>query len=230
MNPPQNEDSYNNGDQLASVTDPDGAITSAVITSGTLPSWMTLNPTTGEITVNDASQLTGGTYTVDITTTDANGGTTTQTVEIVIEEDDEAIATVAPPVNINTHNNGDVLVSINDDNGPLVSATLTQAACLRGFPLTRSQTNHRYRCINITRRHIYLRNRNGRQSGGTTTLPIEITILPFDTDGDGIPDTVEIGPDSGNPVDSDMDGTPDFEDPTRITTAFPTVKSQARTS
>lgn len=33
-----------------------------------------------------------------------------------------------------------------------------------------------------------------------------------DTDGDGIPDGIEVGPDPSNPVDTDDDGTPDFND------------------
>ncbi|MEM8964820.1 MAG: Ig-like domain-containing protein [Bacteroidota bacterium] len=41
------------------------------------------------------------------------------------------------------------------------------------------------------------------ESGGATTT---------DSDGDGIPDTVEIGDNPENPQDSDGDGTPDFQD------------------
>ena len=36
--------------------------------------------------------------------------------------------------------------------------------------------------------------------------------LDTDSDGDSIPDSVEAGPDPGNPVDTDGDGTPDYKD------------------
>ncbi len=35
----------------------------------------------------------------------------------------------------------------------------------------------------------------------------------MDTDGDGVPDEIEIGVDSENPIDTDGDGSPDFDDP-----------------
>ena len=37
--------------------------------------------------------------------------------------------------------------------------------------------------------------------------------LDWDSDADGIPDNVEAGPDPNNPIDTDMDGTPDYLDP-----------------
>ncbi len=37
--------------------------------------------------------------------------------------------------------------------------------------------------------------------------------LDWDSDADGIPDNAEAGPDPENPIDTDMDGTPDYLDP-----------------
>ncbi|MDN5216902.1 putative Ig domain-containing protein, partial [Fulvivirgaceae bacterium BMA12] len=214
VNAAQNEDGYSNGDQLASVADTDGAITSAVIAGGMLPVWMSLNATTGEITVNDATQVANGTYTVDITTTDAAGGTTTQTVSIVINEDVEATHVVPPADNVNNYNNGDVLASISDSDGPLVSATIVQGSLPPGAtidPVTGEIAVSDMSTLGEGTFSVEVETVD--DEGGTTVQTITFTILPFDTDGDGIPDTVEQGPDPGNPVDSDMDGIPDFEDP-----------------
>ncbi|MDN5217533.1 putative Ig domain-containing protein, partial [Fulvivirgaceae bacterium BMA12] len=128
VNAAQNEDSYSNGDQLASVADADGAITSAVIASGSLPSWMSLNATTGEITVNDATQVTDGTYAVDITTTDADGGVTTQTVSIVIDPDTEAVYTVNAAQNEDSYSNGDQLASVADADGAITNAVIASGS------------------------------------------------------------------------------------------------------
>ena len=46
----------------------------------------------------------------------------------------------------------------------------------------------------------------------TATVTISIQNVGLDSDGDGIPDNVEVGDDPGNPIDSDMDGTPDYLD------------------
>jgi hypothetical protein len=37
--------------------------------------------------------------------------------------------------------------------------------------------------------------------------------LDWDSDADGIPDNAEAGPDPNTPIDTDMDGTPDYLDP-----------------
>jgi hypothetical protein len=73
------------GNQLASTAN---GIGSAVITSGTLPAGVSIDPATGRIYVSDATQLvnngTARDYTVTVSTTDANGGVTTQPVTFTI--------------------------------------------------------------------------------------------------------------------------------------------------
>ncbi|MGI4864753.1 MAG: hypothetical protein ACRYFZ_12590 [Janthinobacterium lividum] len=63
-------------------------ITSATVTSGTLPAGVSLDPATGRIYVSNASQMVNNptvqTYTVTITTVDSNGGVTTQPVSFTI--------------------------------------------------------------------------------------------------------------------------------------------------
>ncbi len=89
---------YQVGDVVATVFDPNGGRYTAgpavndtgtrnvVLAPGSnaIPAGMTLNPTTGEITVTNPSLLTAGTTVVDITTIDVFGGTNTQPVAITI--------------------------------------------------------------------------------------------------------------------------------------------------
>jgi uncharacterized repeat protein (TIGR01451 family) len=73
------------GNALAGTSN---GLSSAVITAGTLPAGVSIDPATGRIYVSDASQLvnfaTARNYTVTVATTDANGGVTTQPVTFTI--------------------------------------------------------------------------------------------------------------------------------------------------
>ncbi|RPD49450.1 T9SS C-terminal target domain-containing protein [Hymenobacter sediminis] len=64
----------------------DNGIRSAMLALGSndLPAGVSLNPTTGALFVSDRSQLSAGSYTVTITTIDANGGMNTQPVNFRI--------------------------------------------------------------------------------------------------------------------------------------------------
>ncbi len=102
---------YQTGDVLAQPTDPNAAtynstgalynaatgaqlagtgngLSSAVLTAGTLPSGVSLDPATGRLYVSNAAALANNanaqTYTVSITTTDAYGGVTTVPVTFTI--------------------------------------------------------------------------------------------------------------------------------------------------
>jgi len=87
---------YITGESLATVTDADGAITSASLETGfELPAGAELNAVTGAITVSDPALLVAGTYQASITTEDTQGGTTLHNVTIVINED-------LLPLNINS--------------------------------------------------------------------------------------------------------------------------------
>ncbi len=105
-----NSNPYVTGDVLAQTVDPNAAtynssgviysttgvlqtgaangIASAVLASGTLPTGVSLDAATGRIYVSDANQLPRVTqttsYTVQVTTTDANGGISTAPVTLVI--------------------------------------------------------------------------------------------------------------------------------------------------
>lgn len=73
------------GENLASVTDPDGSIVAASLTSGTLPPGVSLDTSTGEITVSDANQLINTSRLLGVTTTDQYGGTTLNSVTITFD-------------------------------------------------------------------------------------------------------------------------------------------------
>ena len=75
---------YANGYSLATVTDADGSITNATLSTSTLPAGVGLNTTTGQFTVIDRTLLRPGTYIVQVITTDATGGRTLQDVAINI--------------------------------------------------------------------------------------------------------------------------------------------------
>ncbi|MFC6225714.1 T9SS type A sorting domain-containing protein [Hymenobacter artigasi] len=75
---------YANGFSLATVTDADGNITNAVLSTSTLPAGVGINSTTGQFTVTDRTLLKPGTYIVQVRTTDVTGGLTLQDVAINI--------------------------------------------------------------------------------------------------------------------------------------------------
>ncbi|NVO83979.1 beta strand repeat-containing protein [Hymenobacter terrestris] len=88
---------YANGASLATVSDTDGAVNTATALSGTsaLPPGVGLNPTTGQFFVADRTQLVKGTYPVQVRTTDATGGITTQTVNLIIRNNPLPVTLVA---------------------------------------------------------------------------------------------------------------------------------------
>jgi hypothetical protein len=89
-------DQYQNGDVIANVFDANGGTYNAVaavadngvrtasVSSGSLPEGVVLDATTGQVRVANRTLLVAGTYPVSVTTTDANGGITTQVVSLRI--------------------------------------------------------------------------------------------------------------------------------------------------
>jgi uncharacterized repeat protein (TIGR01451 family) len=89
---------YQNGDVIANVFDANGGtynaaaavtdngVRTANVSSGSLPIGLELDHTTGRIRVLDRTALVTGSYTVSLTTVDANGGVTTQAVPLRIGE------------------------------------------------------------------------------------------------------------------------------------------------
>ena len=75
---------YANGNLLASFTDPDGTISSASLSSGSLPDGVSLNASNGNITVSNKNLLVYNTYSFGVTTTDQYGGSNAKTVNITL--------------------------------------------------------------------------------------------------------------------------------------------------
>ena len=206
-----NVDMYTNGESLATVTDADGAIISAELANGTtLPPGTSLDPVTGEITVSDASLLVADTYTVDITTTDANGGTTTQTVTIVFTADIEAVYVVDATPNVDTYTNGESLATVTDADGAITSAVLANGTTLPAGtgldPVTGEITVSDASLLVADTYTVDITTTDA--NGGTTTQTITIVFTEdLDTDGDGVRDSHELedGTDLKDPCDFDQD-------------------------
>jgi gliding motility-associated-like protein len=160
--PAKNLDSYANADVLATVIDTDGAIVNAVVTTGSLPPGTALNATTGAITVTDASLLTAGTSTIDVTITDEDGGVTTQTIAITFTGDNEAVYNVNPPENSDSYTNADVLASVSDPDGNIVNAVITNGVLPAGITL-----NTITGTINVTNAALIV--------AGTTNVEVTVT-------------------------------------------------------
>lgn len=133
-----NIDTLRTGNVMASVTDADGSIESAVLATGTIPAGLALNSVTGAITVTDSSQIVPGVYSRDITTADSLGGTNTQTVIITIISDQEAAYSNSAPKLLSMYANNDVLSSPSDGNGSIIKAYLASGSLPPGTALNSS--------------------------------------------------------------------------------------------
>jgi gliding motility-associated-like protein len=131
----QNIDSYTNASVLATASDADGAIVSAVLSSGSLPAGTTLNSTTGTITVTDASLLVAGTISFDVTLTDEYGGTTTQNVALTFAADGEAVYTKTPTKSIDSYATNDLLAFVVDPDGSIANAVVSAGTLPPGTSL-----------------------------------------------------------------------------------------------
>ncbi|WP_300442104.1 Ig-like domain-containing protein, partial [Christiangramia sp.] len=127
---------YENEDILATVSDADGNIVNAEITDGSLPAGVTLNAD-GSLSVENADLLEAGDYSFEITTTDENGGITSQTIVLSFgaDSDSEAIYTIADAKPINEYDNEDVLATVSDADGDIVNAVLTDGSLPAGVTL-----------------------------------------------------------------------------------------------
>ncbi|PSR53277.1 hypothetical protein AHMF7605_06900 [Adhaeribacter arboris] len=186
----RNVDSYTNGQSLATVADPDGAISTAQITSGTLPAGVAFNTTTGEFTVADKSLLVPGSYSFQVKTTDPLGGQSTPSVTLTFLPDAEAAVIVFTAKNFYDYRNNDILATFTDDDGAVTSTTLIAGPLPNGVTMPDGHiiVSNRF----LVRPGSYpITVRTLDATGGTTDKAITL-ILTQDRDGDGISDFSDI--------------------------------------
>lgn len=125
---------YVNNDVLATASDADGPIVTAVITSGSLPPGTELLPN-GTIKVVNKDLLAIGKYPLTILTTDSQGNSTSNTIEILIGN--EAIYQyIRTVVNIEGTTNGDLLAHPVDPRGPITAAVVQSGSLPAGVALS----------------------------------------------------------------------------------------------
>jgi gliding motility-associated-like protein len=191
---PVNE--YADQDVLGSGSDADGNITSAILSGGNLPPGVALNAGTGQLSVGQASLLQPGSYTFQITTTDAKGGSTSQPITITVlpsnrDLDNDSVLDIHEDIN----QDGDLA---NDDtDGDGVSDYMDADDDGDGI-LTLDED---------------LNNNNDPRDDDSDGDGIP-NYLDDDDDGDGIPTAEEDGNDDGNKNndDCDQDGIVDYLD------------------
>jgi uncharacterized repeat protein (TIGR01451 family)/gliding motility-associated-like protein len=135
VKPPIQIGDYSNGDTLASVTDGDGTLISAILIAGVLPGGTELNSITGDISITNSDFLSEGTFTARIQTIDIKGGITLQLVTIIIKNSIGSVYTVEPPRNVDSYRNGDTLAFVKNISGEIFNAELESGSLPMGTNL-----------------------------------------------------------------------------------------------
>ncbi len=133
--PARNVDSYIDTEVIATPFDPNGAIVSAVILTGQLAAGTVLDASNGVIRVTDKSLLVFGTYSAEVMLTDSLGGTSTAVVTYTFNPDIEAVYTVNSIVRIDLLNDGDVIATVTDGDGPIIYASIISGTLPSGLSL-----------------------------------------------------------------------------------------------
>ncbi|QNF31507.1 DUF11 domain-containing protein [Adhaeribacter swui] len=192
IEPPRNIDSYTDNQSLATVADPDGAIRAAQIISGTLPPGVAFNTTTGQFTVADRNLLVPGSTTVQVRTSDNDGGQTTLSVTLTFLPDAEVGVTVFAAKNFYDYRNGDILATFTDDDGPVVSTSVVSGS--GSLPNGLSMPDGHIVVSNrfpLRPGSYPLTVRTVDQTGGITEKALTL-VITADRDGDGVDDFTDI--------------------------------------
>jgi len=178
---PLHVSTYTNGMVLATVSDTDGAITSATLTSGTLPAGTSLNSVTGTITVSNAAALVAGTYSsIQIQTVDAAGGISSQYISLTFlaDTDIEAVYNMEPPKSVALYINSEVIGTPYDADGAIVAASVSSGSLPAGVALNATTgvltvSNHTLLVAGSYTFGVSTED----STGGTTTQNVTITFL-----------------------------------------------------
>jgi uncharacterized repeat protein (TIGR01451 family)/gliding motility-associated-like protein len=117
-------DSYKNGDTLATVQDGDGALAIINLLNSDPHAGINFDQSTGVITVLDSSLLLPGIFNFETETKDVTGGRSLPKASIVINPDIESVYHVQTARNVDSYRNNDVLATVSDGNGILISANI----------------------------------------------------------------------------------------------------------
>ena len=215
-----------NGTTVHSVvaTDPENNITDYSITGGNGLGGFTIDPSTGEITVADASVLdfeTNPTFSLEVTVMDAGGLTDMATITVNLNDLSEVINT--PPllkdqsftITESSILNGDLLLQASDPEGDNLVINTTpvditaNGTLIIGTDGTFTYTPNPYF---IGTDSFSFKVCDDGDPSLCTQANISIVVIASDSDGDGISDSDEIGDDPANPKDTDKDGVPDYLD------------------
>ncbi|MBF9239866.1 T9SS type A sorting domain-containing protein [Hymenobacter sp. BT683] len=194
-----NSNPYQDGDVIANVFDAnggaysaaaavaDGGVRNASVTSGsTLPDGLMLDPTTGQVRVLDRKLLVADTYPVIITTVDANGGVTTQTVPLRIGDNPlpvELIRFEAKAVGADAHLSWTTAQELNNQGfrvqRSLDGVSFVQLDVVAGAGTTTQQQHYTYTEAGVGRQHpgtVYYRLQQVDVSGKATYSPVRAVV------------------------------------------------------
>ena len=155
---------YVTGQVLYSVTDANGGITSAALSTGSLPAGVALNASTGELTVagtlvarpgtgaspTGTTSLTNSTTSFTVRTTDAQGGVTLTPLTMVFTSDQPATVSTSGSKSLQFYSTGEVLATYTDPDGAITSAALLSGIIPYGTALrTRNGVGELY-VVNVS--------------------------------------------------------------------------------
>ncbi|UOQ78962.1 DUF11 domain-containing protein [Hymenobacter sp. 5516J-16] len=173
-----NVDALTANSSLATVTDQDGALTSAALSSGSLPAGTTLNSITGQFMVSNTSALTLGNYSFTVNTLDATGGKSTLNVGVTLFETESVYATTPEPSG--TYSDGYALANVTDVDGPISNAVLNNSTLPAGVGLNSSTGQFTVTNRLLLRSGTYpVEVRTADATGGLTTQIVNIVIKQY---------------------------------------------------